>query len=566
MIDTLKEILRNVLPDRTLRLYLFLLFSQIAFYTTLIHYAMPILENQHISWLEAMLFVLETMTTVGYGNLLPFTNQITVGLVILIMATGVFTVLMIIPVLLTPYLTSMLKATPPQKLFEELEGHVVIIGFGELTRELIASLMISNLPILIVEEDETVARHIRRSYQREIKVIWGEYGNPSTWNNAQVKSASNVIISADERTTATIILGIREKTEARIIAVVDDLSFGRYLRYAGAEHVLSPKNSTGKILARHAVLRPEADTIYEAITPYKGNTGPEARDISLKLIKAPIMEGCRNIGKSLGELDFLNTYGVDVLFFLKEGEFVLHPKDEDIIDSSTVLFLLGKANALSEVLERELKSEYDGDMAVIAGYGDVGKSAYQELTESGINCVVVDPKTHDVNAVRGNAEYESVLEEVHIEDARFLIVAVNDDNVNIFTTLMARNMNPTIRILARANDPSSIDKLYRAGADYVALLPIIGGQVIAGIVLADIVQVLLDLPNGQKAVMKHNMRAAPTTIGWLERKSGVRVLGVEGSVQSTIHPSPEEPLIEGDAVIAVGGISEIKRFIRLLVK
>ena len=67
---------------------------------------------------------------------------------------------------------------------------------------------------------------------------------------------------------------------------------------------------------------------------------------------------------------------------------------------------------------------------------------------------------------------------------------------------MARNINPNIRILARANEPASVDKLYRAGADYVALLPMIGGQIIGRIILADTVTILLDLPNGDIVVMK----------------------------------------------------------------
>ena len=70
--------------------------------------------------------------------------------------------------------------------------------------------------------------------------------------------------------------------------------------------------------------------------------------------------------------------------------------------------------------------------------------------------------------------------EARIGEARFCIVALNDDDVNIFTTLMARNLNPGIRILARANEPPSVEKLYRAGADYVALLHGSAGRRLAG--------------------------------------------------------------------------------------
>ncbi len=55
----------------------------------------------------------------------------------------------------------------------------------------------------------------------------------------------------------------------------------------------------------------------------------------------------------------------------------------------------------------------------------------------------------------GHAEDETTLLEARIRDAKYFIVALNDDALNIFTTLIAKNLNPEIRILARANEPES---------------------------------------------------------------------------------------------------------------
>ncbi len=573
MIQAIRELITPLLPDRRLRLYFMILSTQVVFYTLLVHFTFPLLEGRTLSWIDSFFFVIETITTVGYGEMLPFSSQLTTVIVIFIMVTGVFTVLMIIPAMLTPYLTAALQSTPPRRISTELSGHVVIICYGELTKALVESLSISDRPLVIVDEREEKVRAAQRQYGKAVYAVWGDYANPSTWTGVSIQNASDVVICEDERTTATIILGICEMTAARIIAVVDDLAYDRYLRYAGAEYVLSPKNSTGKILARHAVLRPEVDTIYEAISLDQMKLDADSRERTLKLIKVPIMEGCRCIGKSLGDLDLFGRHGIDVLFFWKAGNFVLHPKAEDVLDTSTMLFLLGRAESLGAVLDEEFATGMAGEeLAIIAGYGDVGRGSLRELSASGITCMVVDPqvrreadlKRPEVHVVSGEAEHEQVLTDARIENARFCIVAVNDDSVNIFTTLMARNLNPTLRILARANEPSSVDKLYRAGADYVALLPTIGGQVIAGIVLADFVQVLLDLPNGQKVVMKHIMRNVPTTVGWLEKKSGVRILGIEGKDHSVIRPEDKEPLHLGDAIIAVGDIPALKRFIGLL--
>ena len=129
-----------------------------------------------------------------------------------------------------------------------------------------------------------------------------------------------------------------------------------------------------------------------------------------------------------------------------------------------------------------------------------------------------------------------MLKKARIEDARFCIVALNDDDVNIFTTLMARNLNPVIRILSRANDPASVQKLYRAGADYVALLPMIGGQTIARIILEGYVTILLDLPDGDIVVMKRVTRDHPGSVNWYFRKTGVRIIGIEGPAGPSSPP------------------------------
>ena len=546
---------------------LILLFALAIFvYTAVFHTIYPLFEGKEIGWPQSLLFVLETITTVGFGDLLPFRSDYTILFTIILILTGVFMIFMFIPVLLEPVLTRIINVPPPTGTKREMKGHVVIAGYGALARALIESLIISDLGIVVVESDEAIAREVVSRYHSRVSVVWGDYRAQHTWERAWVQHAHSVVVAEDERTAAEIILGVRDLTRGSIIAVVDDLAYDRFLRYAGAEYVLSPKNFTGKILARHAVIRPDVDTIFEAISLGQMRLGDGARgDDSLKLVKVPVMPGCIAFGKSLGELSLYERYGVDLLFLWKAGEFTASPPKEELLDTSTMLFLLGKASSVSVVLDREFCIRETGEpAAVIAGYGDVGKAVYQELTGSGIRCTVIDRKSHGVPEVVGNAEDEAVLRAAGVEKARFVVAAVNSDAVNIFTTLVARNLNPSARILARASEPAAVEKLYKAGADYVALLPTIGGQVIAGIILEDIIRVLVDLPDREKVVMKHLTRHAGMTAGELERRTGVRIVGIEGPGRSVVRPGPAEPVNGGDSVIAVGRNDGLRRLIHFI--
>jgi voltage-gated potassium channel len=553
-------------PGMQIAIYFFAFGLLIALYTYIFHLFYPVLEDKPLSWVNALMFVVESMTTVGYGDLLPFHNDLTMLLAIQIMISGVIMIFIVVPLLLAPFLTTLLAPTPPKKTPHVLHEHTVVFGYDQLTHSVIDSLMISDHDIVIIEQDKATALDIATRYRRRAYVIWGEYGDPNTWSAAHITNARFIVICKDERQTASIVLGIRGLATGKIIAVVDKLAFAGYLRYAGADYVLSPKHTTGMILARNAVLNLSSNDARE-IPGYdriKINLEQEAGQ-ELRLINIPVVFGCKAAFRSLGDLDLYGRFGITAPFLWKAGKFIPDPGNDMVIDNTTSLFLFGRAVSVVRAIQEVFNNDGCTDsLAVIAGFGDVGRGAYEELRLSGVSCMVVDAKPQGMDQVVGNAEDEGVLKTARIEEARFCIVALNDDDVNIFTTLMARNLNPVLRILSRANDPASVQKLYRAGADYVALLPMIGGQTIARIVLEGHVTILLDLPNGDIVVMKRVTRDNPGSVAWYLRKTGVRIIGIESPLRSIVAPSPDEVLVSGDDVVAVGDTEQLKKFIRQL--
>ena len=542
----------------------FVLFALlITIFTVIFHGLYPAFEGKTVDWAQSLLFVIQTITTTG--SLLAYHSDTIIILSTIMMLAGVIMIFMVIPLILTPYLVAVLRSGPARRTPHPLYHHTVIVGNGELSRALVESLSLSEKEVLIVEEDEKAARDLALRHLRRAFVLWGEYDDPQTWEQAWIKNADFVILCENERTTASIILGIRGITSARIISIVDKLSFDRYLRYAGAEYVLSPKQVTGRILARHAVLNPVGDTA-PAIPGLDrlSINGEEYPEKNLRLIHIPVMPDSKATGKQLSGLDLYGQYGIIVPFIWKAGRFISQPDPSELIDATTSLFLFGRADAIRRAVHEELEVNREQiGHAVIAGFGDVGSAAYTEMIASGIACVVVDAKKYEVNEVVGNAESEEILNEARIGEARFCIVALNDDDVNIFTTLMARNLNPGIRILARANDPAAVEKLYRAGADYVALLPRIGGQTVGRIVLAGTITIIIDLPDGEIVALKQVTGHASLTVRIAEAKTGVRVLGIEGPGRITVSPPGTEVLRDGDAVIVAGNTEQLKKFIRL---
>jgi Trk K+ transport system NAD-binding subunit len=65
---------------------------------------------------------------------------------------------------------------------------------------------------------------------------------------------------------------------------------------------------------------------------------------------------------------------------------------------------------------------------------------------------------------------------------------VDDDTVATFAVLIARELNPDLQILVRAQDPGAVGNLYRAGSDFVEALPTVCGRMLAATVFEDDMQ------------------------------------------------------------------------------
>ncbi len=125
--------------------------------------------------------------------------------------------------------------------------------------------------------------------------------------------------------------------------------------------------------------------------------------------------------------------------------------------------------------------------AIVCGYGRIGQVLARDLTAKGFPFLVLDNNaervalahTHGYQALLGDAGDEATLREAHIERAVVLATVLPNDMVNVFITLTARNMQPDLRIIARAEDPATEKKLKQAGANEIILPAFVGGMQIA---------------------------------------------------------------------------------------
>ena len=128
---------------------------------------------------------------------------------------------------------------------------------------------------------------------------------------------------------------------------------------------------------------------------------------------------------------------------------------------------------------KEKMSKLQGH-TILCGYGDVGKIILREMSD----IVVVDQDegkilkllSKGIFAISGDSTQSETLLDARVDKAKSIVIALDSDPDVLFSILTAKDLNPDIRVYARANHKDSISKMKRAGADYVVCLPELGGK------------------------------------------------------------------------------------------
>lgn len=169
---------------------------------------------------------------------------------------------------------------------------------------------------------------------------------------------------------------------------------------------------------------------------------------------------------------------------------------------------------------------------LICGYGRVGQMLAHDLKTAMQTFVVIDSSPERVAesqaagflTLLGSASEERTLIEAGIATARVLATVLPDDTANVFITLTARELNPTIEIIARAESPSTEKKLRRSGATRVVLPALIGATKIAHFIVKPSAEDLLVGSSGTQ-YLNEELKQIGLELSDIEIENGSALVG-----------------------------------------
>jgi voltage-gated potassium channel len=300
------------------------------------------------SWIDAFYMTVITVTTVGYGEVMPLSPKEKLFVSLLIISS-IFIVGYAISVI-TEYILSKntgdLRQKKVQKKLESMHNHIIVCGYGRNGKQAALKLLAYNKPFVIIEKDEEV---IDRFSDDDNLFILGNAIEDEILLKAGIKKASTLICATpNDADNLFIVLSARQMNkDLKIISRASEETSYKKLKLGGADNVIMPDKIGGDHMASLVVV-PD-------LVEFLDNLTVSGQQDSINVEQIPFEKMCpHGREQAIRDLDVRKKTGCSIIGYRSpSGEYIVNPEPSLVLQKNSKLILIGRPEQIES-----LKKEY----------------------------------------------------------------------------------------------------------------------------------------------------------------------------------------------------------------
>jgi Trk K+ transport system NAD-binding subunit len=213
---------------------------------------------------------------------------------------------------------------------------------------------------------------------------------------------------------------------------------------------------------------------------------------------------------------------------------------------------------------------------VLIGLGHLGYRVAQRLHEMGESIAVVELNlgTHTTAAARdmgipviqADARHPGSLEAANVRNARTIILASQDDAMNLQIALRARSLNADIQVVIRIFDEDFAHSLQQQFGFIALSATEMAAPVFAAAAAGADVTNPISIEGQQLSLARLTIPGssslADKTVGYVEDNYHLNIILLRHDHHSEMHPTDTRPLHAGDTLAVLGGPEQLSRLMQ----
>ncbi|MDQ5878280.1 MAG: voltage-gated potassium channel [Pseudomonadota bacterium] len=218
------------------------------------------LSGGTVSWSDALYMTMITVTTVGYGEIVPLDTvgmRLLAGLVaILGFGTLTFLFTSFTVFFLENDIDYTLRRRRMEKQVRKLQGHYIVCGFGRVGRNVATELMNTNRHFVAIDPEEARFDENKERYP-DLLYLHGDASDDDHLAAANIDEAKGVFaVTGDDSRNLMIVITAKQLNPAvRVVARCQEVRNMQKMKKAGADAIVSP-DFTGGMRIASAMIRP----------------------------------------------------------------------------------------------------------------------------------------------------------------------------------------------------------------------------------------------------------------------------------------------------------------------
>lgn len=234
----------------------------------------------HVSVSDVLYFTMVTVTTVGYGDIVPVSDPARLIDAFFVTPVRMFIWLIFLGTAYQLVLQRFVEEWRMLRLQRELRGHVIVCGYGHSGSIAAHELLLRGWEaerIVVIDRDR---EEVAKAAERGLIGIHGDASSEELLRMAGLRDAQSILISVGrDDTTVLVVLTARSLTkQVRIIASVREPENIKLVRAGGADEVVSPPRFGGFLMADAVATHGTVDFVSELLS-YRGNYQLVERDV-----------------------------------------------------------------------------------------------------------------------------------------------------------------------------------------------------------------------------------------------------------------------------------------------
>lgn len=293
---------------------------------------------EHWRLIDALFMTVITLTTVGYGEVIPLSDAGKIYAMFLIIA-GASTVVYVLGDMVELFVSFNFESRRMKDQIAKLDGHYVVCGWGRTGQEVTEHFLVKKIPFVVVESDAILARKAREA---GLLVIEGDATSDDVLMEARIKKAAGILCGLpDDAANTFIVLSAKElNSEIVIVSRAANPGAESKLRRAGAKMVISPYVIAGRRMAT-AVTQPLVTEFLDVIM--------HAPEYDLRIDQVSLSASSPLAGKMLKDANIKQEAGAMILAVNQNGKLVTNPLPDLVFRGGDELIALGTEDELKKL-------------------------------------------------------------------------------------------------------------------------------------------------------------------------------------------------------------------------